>query len=161
MQTADIRLVMLRDLRALGREVAAYPDDASLWQQIPGIANSGGTLALHLAGNVRHFVGAVLGGSGFVRDRDAEFTRRDVSRVELAALIEAAIGEVEHALTPLTDAELAAPYPLEIGGNRYTTARWLTHLVSHLAYHLGQIDYHRRIVAPQSGTAQTMALGEL
>jgi uncharacterized damage-inducible protein DinB len=161
MQTADIRVVMLRDLRALGREVAAYPDDASLWHQIPGITNSGGTLALHLAGNVRHFVGAVLGGSGFVRDRDAEFTRRDVSRAELAALIEAAIAEVDQALTPLTDAELAAPYPLEIGGNRYTTARWLTHLVSHLAYHLGQMDYHRRIVAPQSGTAQTMGLGEL
>ncbi len=161
MQTADIRVTMLRDLRALGREIAAYPDDATLWQHIPGITNSGGTLALHLAGNVRHFVGAVLGGSGFERDRDAEFTRRDVSRAELAALVEAAIGEVDHALTALTDAELAAPYPLEIGGNRYTTARWLTHLVSHLAYHLGQIDYHRRIVAPQSGTAQTMALGEL
>ena len=76
----DLRAVMVRDLRAVMREVSAYATDEDPWREVPGMANCGGTLALHLAGNIRHYVGAVLGGSGYVRDRDGEFLRRDVPR---------------------------------------------------------------------------------
>lgn len=161
MQADDLRVVMVRDLRALAREVAAYPDDAAVWREVPGIANSGGTLVLHLAGNVRHFIGAVLGGSGFMRDRDAEFARRGVTRAELSREIESAIGEAERVFPTLTPERMAAEFPIEVGGRRVGTARWLSHLSSHFAYHLGQIDYHRRMVAPQSGTVGTMGVAEL
>lgn len=161
MDADDLRAVMVRDLRALAREAAAYPDDAAPWREVPGLANPGGTLVLHLAGNMRHFIGAVLGGSGYVRDRDAEFARRGVARADLVAQVEEAIAQVERVLPSLDAARMAAEYPVELAGHRFATSRWLTHLASHLAYHLGQVDYHRRMVAPASGTVGTMAVGEL
>jgi uncharacterized damage-inducible protein DinB len=161
MQADDLRAVLLRDLRSLAREVHAYPDDATPWRAVPGIANTGGTLVLHLAGNIRHFIGAVLGGSAYVRDREAEFGRRDVTRAELVEAIEQAISEAERVMPTLTPERLDADFPVPMGGRTFTTARWLTHLVSHFGYHLGQVDYHRRMVAPESGTAGTMSLAEL
>jgi len=161
MHADDLRAVMVRDLQALLREVNLYPDDATPWQEVPGIANTGGTLVLHLAGNVQHFIGAVLGASGFVRDRDAEFGRRGVTRAELVAGIEKAIAVAERVFPTITEATMRSDFPIDIAGRKLNTARWLTHLASHLAYHLGQVDYHRRMVAPKSGTADTMALGEI
>lgn len=161
MSPDDLRAVMVRDLRALSREVSAYPTDAHLWQSLPGITNGGGSLALHLAGNIRHFFGAVLGGSDYVRDRDREFNGRGITRAEIAGEIEIAISEAERVIPSLAPATLAAPFPVEFAGRRAPTARVLAHLCSHLAYHLGQIDYHRRIVAPESGTVGTMSVTEL
>lgn len=152
---------MVRDLRALAREVSAYPDDATVWRELPGVSNAGGTLALHLAGNVRHFVGTVLGGSRFVRDRDAEFSRRGVTRAEIVREIDAAIADADRVLATLTPQRLAEEYPIEVGGRRLETARFLQHLSAHLAYHLGQLDYHRRIAAPGSGVVGTMGIAEL
>src|SRR5688572_11496518 len=90
-----IRAYLVRELHALDREIAAYPDDWSIWQTAPGISNSTGTLALHMTGNLRHFVGAVLGGSGYVRNRDAEFSTRGLSRAELQSAVQLAITEIE------------------------------------------------------------------
>ena len=89
--------VLDRDLRALAREVAAYADERDLWRVAPGVPNSAGTLALHLAGNIQHYLGARLGGTGYVRDRPAEFAERGVPRVELLARIEAARAAVQAA----------------------------------------------------------------
>jgi hypothetical protein len=72
---ADLLVLFRRDLDALAREVALFPDDEALWRKVPGIANAGGNLALHVAGNLRHFVGAMLGDTGYMRDREAEFGR--------------------------------------------------------------------------------------
>lgn len=157
----DLRTVLLRDLRALGREVQRYPDDPAVWRAVPGLTNAGGTLVLHLAGNLRHFIGAVLGQTGFIRDRDSEFSLRGQSRAELGQLVEQTIADVDRTLAALTDAQLAADYPLPLAGKQLTTSRFLMHLAVHLTYHLGQIDYHRRAVAPESGVAETMALTEL
>src|SRR5437764_673264 len=100
--------ILVRDLRALRREVEAFADERDLWRVPPGIGNSAGTLALHLAGNIRHYIGAVLGGTGYVRDRDAEFALRDVPRTDLLADIDAALVAVEgrgphHARRPFGD----------------------------------------------------------
>ncbi len=160
MNPDDLRAVMVRDLRALTREVSAYPTDADPWREVPGLTNCGGTLVLHLAGNTRHFIGAVLGGSGYVRDRDAEFGRRGVPRAALVTEVELAIAEAERVLPALTATQLAAEYPLEVGGRRLRTSLFLAHLVSHLGYHLGQVDYHRRVVGP-GGTVGAVAIVEL
>ena len=141
-----LRSVFIRDLTAVGREIAAYPDDASLWKTVPGVANSAGTLALHAAGNIQHFIGATLGHSGYQRDREAEFSRRDLPRTALAAEIEKAVQAVDRALPGLTPEQLYAPYPLLIAGRRVRTLDFLVHLATHLSYHLGQVDYHRRIL---------------
>lgn len=153
--------VIVRDLKALGREVEAYPDDASLWRTPPGITNSGGTLALHLCGNVQHFFGRILGGSGYVRDRAAEFSRRDVARAEIMQQVSAAIVAAERGLALLADSALDAAFPEKIAGHTVGTGEWLVHLVDHLGYHLGQLDYHRRLVTGRGETARTMSVPEL
>ena len=140
----SIAAIFERDLRALGREVEAYPDEGDLWAQVPGVSNVAGTLVLHLAGNLQHYIGAVLGGSGYVRDRPAEFARRDVSRPELLREIEAARTAVSRALGGAVDAD--REFPEAIAGKRVRTGDYLIHLATHFAYHLGQLDYHRRIV---------------
>ncbi|MCE1204882.1 MAG: DUF664 domain-containing protein [Holophagaceae bacterium] len=158
---ADLLVVLRRDLRCFIREVEAFPDDAALWQTVPGITNSAGNLALHVAGNLRHFVGAVLGGSGYLRQRDAEFARRSVTRAEVAALLEAAAAEVEAGLESLRAETLDQPYPQELLGHRPATARFLVHLATHLAFHLGQAGYLRRALTGEAGATGGMGIAEL
>lgn len=153
--------ILARDLRALRREVEAYPDDASLWQQPASVPNSAGTLVLHLSGNLRFFIGTQLGATGYVRDRDAEFSRRDLSRTELLSEIDAAARAVAETLGRLGDADLAAPFPVPIGQVRVNTMDFLLHLATHLTYHLGQIDYHRRAVVGSPAGVSAVSPAEL
>jgi hypothetical protein len=125
--------------------VEQYPDDDALWRPLPGIANAGGNLALHLAGNLQSFIGAQLGGSGYVRDRDWEFAARDLPRARVLQEIDAAAKAVEAGLAALDPATLDREFPLPMGGKRMATGQFLLNLCSHLAYHLGQLNYHRRM----------------
>jgi uncharacterized damage-inducible protein DinB len=157
----NVKAIITRDLRAVRREIEAYPDETSVWRVPSGIGNSAGTLALHLAGNVQHYLGAILGATGYVRDRAAEFSRRDVPRAEILAQLDAAVAAAERGLARVPDRALAAEYPDQIAGHTVATGEWLIHLVAHLAYHLGQIDYHRRLVTGRTDTVGTMAVPEL
>ncbi len=153
-----IQHILLRDLQSLRDELLAYPDEQAIWQIPAGIANAAGTLALHLAGNLQHFVGAQLGGTGYLRNRQAEFTRTDVQRAELLAEIEAAEAAVKQGLAVTREEHLHQPYPLEVGGAHPTTGSFLVHLTTHLAYHLGQIDYHRRLVTGDPRTVGALTI---
>ena len=153
--------VITRELKALRREIETYPSDADLWEVRPGITNPGGNLALHLAGNIQYFLGNVLGKSGYVRNRDAEFADKDVPRAELLREIDNAIAAVQAGMSKITESDLAKPYPEAVGGVSSTTGAFLAHFATHLAYHLGQVDYHRRILTGESKTVKTMALSEL
>ena len=135
-----------RELATVRDELLAYPDNESIWAIPAGLPNSAGTLALHIAGNLRWFIGAQFAGSNYVRDRDAEFAQRGVAREDLIRQVEAASDEVTRGLAMLDDARLDQPFPLEVGGVRLPTGRFIGHLAVHLAYHLGQMDFHRRIV---------------
>lgn len=160
-QSTAIGAMMVRELTSLRQEIEAYPSDADLWKVVPGITNSGGTLALHLAGNLQHFVGAILGGSSYVRNRDAEFATRDLSRTEVVRLVDDAIAAVQMTFRNLGPADLGSEYPEPVAKVRLNTGDFLTHLASHLAYHLGQVDYHRRIVAGNQATVGAVAPGKL
>ena len=161
MLPSTIHAVLRRELAALRRSVEAYPDDASLWAERPGLPNSGGTIVLHLAGNLQHFLGAVLGGTGYRRDRDAEFARRDVPRAELLAEITATETAVDRGMGRVSEAVLATPFPERIAGRRLAMGDFLVHLATHLAYHLGQLDYHRRLVSGDRRSIGAMTPGEL
>jgi hypothetical protein len=159
--TADaLRRLLIRDLEAVRRELRAFPDEGLIWAHPPGAPNSAGTLALHLCGNLQHFVGAQLGATGYVRDRDAEFSDRDVPLAELERRIDQTQAAVEVTLA-LGVIDLDAEYPLEVAGVRLSTRTFLLHLTSHLAYHLGQIDYHRRIVTGTSDGVGAVAIPDL
>jgi uncharacterized damage-inducible protein DinB len=141
--------LFLRDLEKLKTEITFFKDEKKIWEVSGDIKNSAGNLCLHLCGNLQHFIGAMLGNSGYVRNRDAEFSRKDVPIRELVAEIELTTKAVKLALDSLSDAKLSEIYPSNIFGEGTTTLMFLIHLATHLNYHLGQINYHRRILNTQ------------
>jgi hypothetical protein len=143
---AAVVAILDRDLRTLRRELEAYPDERQIWQVVPGLPNSGGTLALHLAGNLQHYIGARLGGTDYVRNRDAEFSRRNVPREELVAEVERARAVLTAALPRVSAEALERDFPEPIADAHIRTDEYLVHLCVHFAYHLGQLDSHRRLV---------------
>ena len=143
---AVLATLFRRDLTRLHQEIEAYPDEASLWQVAPGISNSAGNLVLHLVGNLSTYLGATLGQTGYVRDRDAEFSLKNVPKSALLSQVEAVQNVVDQVLQSLPADQLERPYPGDVLGYPMTTAHFLLHLHGHLNYHLGQIDYHRRLL---------------
>lgn len=135
-----------RDLNKLKSEISAYKDDESLWIVKNEITNSAGNLCLHLLGNLNHFVGAILSENGYKRNRDSEFTTKNVSREELANEIEKTIDVVIRGINELSEDDFNKDYPLEKHGKTQTTAYMFLHLLTHFNYHLGQINYHRRLL---------------
>jgi uncharacterized damage-inducible protein DinB len=135
-----------RDIQKLKEEILAYPSEASLWETPDGITNSGGNLCLHLCGNLQHFIGAAMGDSGYERDRELEFSRKGVPRAQLLEEIERTRLAVAKVMGHLSGEELEWEFPLLKNGQRVSTSDMLLHLFGHLSYHLGQINYHRRIV---------------
>jgi hypothetical protein len=79
----NLSILLLRELATFERELALFPDDQTIWRTAPGMGNPAGNLALHVAGNLQHYVGAVLGGTGYERRREAEFSRRSGTRGDL------------------------------------------------------------------------------
>jgi len=161
MDLPTLHLVLKRELAAVRREIEAYPDDDSVWRMVPGTPNTGGTLALHLAGNLQHYFGAVLGKSRYVRDRDAEFAQRNVPRSELLRGLDAAGAALDATFRTLKPTDLAAPYPEVVAKRRVNTGVFLLHLATHLSYHLGQIDYHRRAATRDTRGVGAVAVQEL
>ena len=146
MITETLSQLYQRDLDKLKIEIGQYDSDEQLWSVADGITNSGGNLALHLVGNLKHFIGAVLGASGYVRDRDAEFSSKNTSIDDILTAIEETSEVVTSTLTKLSAEDLAAAYPIEVFGHPMTTEYFVVHLATHLNYHLGQINYHRRLL---------------
>jgi uncharacterized damage-inducible protein DinB len=137
-----------RDIQRLHNEVEAFPTDELLWELRPGISNCSGNLALHLCGNLNHFIGATLGDTGYVRDRESEFTTKNISKAALLERIAEVRQTVNSTLERMTEDEFNENYPLEPLGYPMTVGYFLVHLTGHLNYHLGQINYHRRLLSP-------------
>ncbi|GAG92359.1 unnamed protein product [marine sediment metagenome] len=145
--TESLNRVMQRNLQQLKKEMAAYANEKDLWLMAGEIPNSAGTLCLHLCGNLQHYIGAVLGNSSYIRQRDAEFTIKNVPEQELQLLIDTTMKVVSNTLRKLESESLTENYPEQIFSTPMTTEYFLIHLASHLGYHLGQINYHRRLLA--------------
>ncbi len=135
-----------RDLERVKQEIALYSDEALLWSVKGSVGNSPGNLCLHIIGNLNHFIGAVLGGSDYVRHRDREFSDKNVPRFEMLTALDATKLMINNVLTGLSAEQLEQDYPIELFGKPMTTSWFLVHLHSHLNYHLGQINYHRRLI---------------
>ena len=138
--------LFLKDLEKLKAEISSFKDEKKIWEVSCDIKNSSGNLCLHLCGNLQHFIGAVLGNSGYVRNRDEEFSKKNVPIRELVAEIELTIKVVQNTFAELTEDDLQKIYPINVFGYEMTTVYLLTHMAAHLSYHLGQINYHRRLL---------------
>lgn len=157
----EVRRLMSRELEAFAREIELFPDDTMPWSTLPGVTNSAGNLARHVCGNLKHYVGALLGATGYKRDRDAEFAAREGTRGALAAELRET-GRVVADVLPRVPAEvLAAPFPEAVGGVVPRCDRFLLHLCAHLAFHLGQAGYLRRALTGDARTSGAVAVKAL
>lgn len=141
-----LRTLFRRDLTRLRNEITLYSNEKTLWQIEHGIANSAGNLCLHLIGNLNTYLGAELGKTGYVRHRELEFSLKDIPKAELLAKIDETILVVDNALDTVTESQLDEEYPLLVFDEKTSTGYFLVHLATHLGYHLGQINYHRRLL---------------
>ncbi len=145
MNSETLKSFFLRELDRLKEEITLFESEESLWRIREGISNSAGNLALHLTGNLNHFIGATLGNSGYIRERDLEFTKKNVPAKEIIGDIENTKKMVSSVFSELTQEDLEKDYPLEKSFGKVSTGYLLIHLITHLNYHLGQINYYRRI----------------
>ena len=146
MLTTTLQEIFKRDLLKLKAEIEAYKDETNVWAIDRSVTNSAGNLCLHLIGNLNHFIGAQFGKTGYIRDRPLEFTDKDVPREILVQKIDATIDVVVASLAKISESQLQEEYPLVVLGEKMSTEYFLIHLAAHLSYHLGQINYHRRLL---------------
>jgi hypothetical protein len=142
-----------RDLNRLIQELQAFPNDATLWERAPGVKNSAGNLVLHLEGNLREYVGRQLGQVAYSRARDREFASTGISRDDLVRRMHDVKELVAQVVSGLTETELASAYPERVLEATLSSHDFLVHLHGHLNFHLGQIDYLRRILTEGSAVA--------
>lgn len=135
-----------RDLQRLRTEIELYKAEENIWLVKDGISNSAGNLCLHLIGNLSHFIGAMLGNTGYVRHREDEFSLKNILRQDLITNIENCKLIVKNTLAKLTTADLEKEFPQQVFDKSINTEMMLMHLSTHLTYHLGQINYHRRLL---------------
>ncbi len=135
-----------RDINKLKIEIEAYENESKLWIIEKNIKNSGGNLTLHLIGNLKHFLGNILGGIKYNRDRDSEFAKKNVPRKDLLKEIDETKETVINTIASLDEDKFGNDFPVELNNKKMTTGYFLIHLATHLNYHLGQINYHRRIL---------------
>jgi len=134
-----------RDLLKLKAELESFKDEANIWKTLPGITNSTGVLTKHLLGNLNMFIGSMIGRTGYVRNRDYEFSLETEPREMLTGQIDSVIAIVKSSLREIDQAKLEEPFPAEFLGQK-STAFYLTMFSGHFNYHLGQINYLRRIL---------------
>ena len=135
---------LINSIDGISREVSTYAREADIWAINGSVTNSAGTLSLHLIGSMNHFIGATLGNTGYVRDRAAEFSQRNVPRDVILSNIAEVREMINHTFSLLKDADLENIYPLTTFGEGRTTASVLMLLCAHASYHLGQVNYLRR-----------------
>ena len=146
MLTDILKVLFNNHLNKLTIEIELYKNESTIWKTQKGIANSGGNLCLHLIGNLNTYIAAVLGKTNFSRNRALEFSLKDIPRALLLTKIEETRVAVEITLDSLSQQDLKMEFPLLVFEEKTTTEYMLIHLTTHLAYHLGQINYHRRLV---------------
>ena len=150
MITTSIAGIFERELNKLAEEVKLYSPEENIWKVKGDIKNSGGNLSLHICGNLQHFIGNVLGDTGYVRNRDKEFADKTVSIADILKEIEATKKAVVKTLEAIPDSELDKEYtafPAHLLGKEHITKFYfLAHLIAHMDYHIGQINYHRRMI---------------
>lgn len=142
----SLKTLFNRDLHKLKTEIESYQNESNIWKTQEGITNSAGNLCLHLLGNINTYIGAEFGKTGYVRNRALEFSLKNIPRADLVSKIEETIFVVNTALDNISEKDLKMEFPILVFEKKTSTEFMLIHLTTHLAYHLGQINYHRRLL---------------
>ena len=135
-----------RNLEMCKSELNAFSDEDNIWKITHHLNNSSGNLALHIAGNLQHFFGAVIGKDDYIRDRNAEFELTDVPKEKIIQELEKAKISIRKTLENISPEELKMKFPINVLNQNWTTEQFFIFLHGHLSYHLGQINYLRRFL---------------
>lgn len=146
----NISVFFERDLDKLIQEINSFNNEQDIWKTKTGITNSAGNLTMHLLGNLNHFIGKTLGNTGYVRNRDEEFSIKNISREKLVADIHSLQEVIKKTLPGLSPEDLKKEFPIPIRNEMFSTENMLTYLLGHLNYHLGQANYLRRMLEAES-----------
>ena len=142
----SLESIFSRDLLKLSREIELYKDVNVIWHYEKNISNSAGNHCLHLVGNLNTYIGAEIGKTGYIRNRDAEFSSKGVEQSVLIQMASETMKTVKESLLNFNPALLHTEYPLLVFDTKTSYEFFLIHLATHLNYHLGQINYHRRLL---------------
>jgi hypothetical protein len=145
MTAQDLKFLYARELDNLHKEISDYTDENKIWTVKGDIKNTAGNLCLHLLGNLNHFIGTQIGNTGFIRNRDEEFAAKNISKEKLLKEIEDTKAMIEKVLGNTDEAAMQKEFPADFLGKR-STEFYLNYFFGHFMYHLGQINYHRRLV---------------
>ncbi len=146
MTNTELAAFYERDIRKLVEEINLFTSEANIWKTTGAIKNSSGNLALHIIGGLNHLIGATLANSDYIRNRDLEFKVTGIKRKEIVAQLEALIPMINKTLLPLTAAQMESPYPVFFDKENASISYVVTQLLLHLNYHLGQVNYLRRML---------------
>ncbi|MEE9364759.1 MAG: DUF1572 family protein [Cellulophaga sp.] len=135
-----------RDLEKLKQEIKLYKDETTLWKTENSIKNSGGNLCLHIIGNLKTYIGNGLSQIGYQRHRELEFSAKNIDRIKIYKEIDETIHIVNYGIDKLNEEQFNGDFPMVIWEKETGMVFTLIHLHSHLNYHLGQINYLRRIL---------------
>lgn len=150
MITENLAVLFERDILKVKNEISLYADEKKLWLITPQISNSAGNLCLHLLGNLQHYIGGILGHSGYIRNRPEEFSLKNIPAQEMVHNLERVAALVSKTIRDLPTEILEKEYPEKVFEQPMTVEYFLMHLLAHLNYHLGQINYHRRMIGRES-----------
>jgi uncharacterized damage-inducible protein DinB len=148
--TNELAALYRRDLAKFAKQIESFPTDELLWQTLPGVINPAGNLALHIEGNLSEFVGRQLGGLPYQRNRDLEFSSKQGTRADLSARLAKLSESIAAVIEALNADQLEKEYPQVVLDRPMSTGEFLIHLYGHLNWHLGQVDYLRRMITPQA-----------
>ena len=147
--TNELAALFRRDLAKFAKQIESFPTDELLWQTLPGVINPVGNLALHIEGNLSEFVGRQLGGLPYQRNRDLEFSSKEGTRAELSTRLAKLSESIPAVIEGLNPDQLEKEYPQVVLDRPMSIGEFLIHLYGHLNWHLGQVDYLRRLLTPR------------
>jgi len=147
--TNELAALFRRDLAKFAKQIESFPTDELLWQTLPGVINPAGNLALHIEGNLSEFVGRQLGGLPYQRNRDLEFSSKEGTRAELSTRLAKLSESIPAVIEGLNPDQLEKEYPQVVLDRPMSIGEFLIHLYGHLNWHLGQVDYLRRLLTPR------------
>lgn len=142
----NIAIFFERDLNKLIEEIKLYKNENDIWKIREGVINSAGNLSLHLIGNLNHFIGKTLGNTDYARNRENEFSLKNIPREKLISSINSVKEVIKNTLPKLSDEDLKKEFPIKINNEALSTENMLIYLLAHLNYHLGQVNYLRRML---------------
>ena len=135
-----------RDISKLIEEINLFKNEEDLWRTTGSVKNSCGNLVLHIIGGMNYLIGTTLAHTEYVRNRDQEFIQKNVEKKELIAKLEELITIINQTLNRLTPEQMENEYPIFFDKPKTSVSYVLVQLLAHLNYHLGQVNYLRRIL---------------